>query len=364
MSNGNQSPMLVQQKRTIADLINSDKTRLEIAKVLPKHLTPERMCRVALTATMRNPNLLQCTPASLMNALLTCSQAGLEPDGRLAHLIPYKDVVQVIFDYKGLVTLALRNGAEAVYADKVCEFDDFQAYVENGAKKLTHRPNWSKPRGTATCYYAVCKRGGEVDWEVMTVEEVEAIRKRSRAANNGPWVTDFDEMGKKTVLRRMSKRWDLLPEIRDVINADDDTPPPFNQSVVSTPVFAPRVVGNESPVIEAPAEAVRQPEPAEPEHDDGDLGPQPPVEQKQAEPVGNGKPNYLKGVRNLCSAGKIKEGELLGFLAEIGTTDGSVGSLEDLVLTQSDTLRLVYDNWSGPKGISTQIIAARKEGAK
>ena len=122
MSNGQQG--LVQAKRSVRDLISADKTKLEIAKVLPKHLTPERMTRVALTATMKNPKLLECTPESLMNALLVCSQAGLEPDGRLAHLIPYGNVVQVIFDYKGLVTLALRNGAETVYADKVCEFDE------------------------------------------------------------------------------------------------------------------------------------------------------------------------------------------------------------------------------------------------
>ena len=228
---------LIQSKRTIAELINSDRARTEIAKVLPKHLTPERMARVALTATLKTPALLNCLPESFMNAMLVCSQAGLEPDGRLAHLIPFGNQVQVIFDYKGLVTLALRNGAESVFADKVCEYDFFEAGVEQGRKVITHRPNWSKPRGTPFCYYAVCKRGNEVDWEVMSLDEVEAIRERSRAAKSGPWVTDFDEMAKKTVLRRMSKRWDLLPEIREVINADDDTPPPFGASVIAKPVF-------------------------------------------------------------------------------------------------------------------------------
>ena len=189
---------LVKAKRSVRDLINSPEAKAEISKVFPKHLTAERMTRVALTATLRTPALLQCSPESLMNALLVCSQAGLEPDGRLAHLIPYGQVVQVIFDYKGLVTLALRNGAEAVFADKVCVNDDFEAWVENGDKKLTHKINWRQERGEAICYYSVCKRNGTPDWEVMELSEIQAIRDRSRAKGSGPWQTDFDEMAKKT----------------------------------------------------------------------------------------------------------------------------------------------------------------------
>ena len=166
---------LVQAKRTVRDLIDSEKTKLEISRVLPKHLTPERMTRVALTALMKNPLLLDCTPASLMNSLMICSQAGLEPDGRLAHLIPYKTTCQVIFDYKGLIALALRNGMESLYGDKVCANDTFEAWVENGEKKILHKVNWGKPRGTTIAYYVVTKRGGVIDWEVMTIDEVEEI---------------------------------------------------------------------------------------------------------------------------------------------------------------------------------------------
>lgn len=335
MSNGTQS--LVQAKRTVTDLINSERARTEIAKVLPKHLTPERMTRVALTATLRNPSLLNCTPESLMNALLVCSQAGLEPDGRLAHLIPYGNVVQVVFDYKGLVTLALRNGAQSVFADKVCEYDEFFAGVVDGNKVLTHKPNWAKPRGTAYCYYALCKRDGQIDWEVMTVEEVQDIRKRSRAANNGPWVTDFDEMAKKTVLRRMSKRWDLLPEIRDIINADDDTPPPFGAVPIARPIFEAKA---ELPAPEPepererkePVPATKPPEPATPEA------------KPATEAAGM---NPLKAVRAHAKMTHIKEGQILNQLAADGTTDGSYGTLEELALASGgkDILQALAEQW-------------------
>lgn len=338
------SNALIQQKRGVAELLNGERARQEIAKVLPKHLTPERMTRVALTATLKTPALLNCSPESLMNALLVCSQAGLEPDGRLAHLIPFGNQVQVIFDYKGLVTLALRNGAESVFAEKVCEHDVFEAVVENGEKRITHKANWAKPRGTPVCYYAICKRKGEVDWEVMTVEEVEDIRKRSRAADKGPWVTDFDEMAKKTVLRRMSKRWDLLPEIRDVINADDDTPPPFNQVTVAKPVFdTPRQVAAPKPEPEQTEPQAEAPQP-EPENQDADLGPQ--AQAPAAEPPAQMNP--LKALRGLLRAARpvVKEGDLLAYLAANGTTDGSIGTLEELLVTQPATVKLMVDDWS------------------
>ena len=370
------STALATQKRTVADLINSEKTRAEIAKVLPKHLTPERMARVALTATMKNPALLECTPASLLNALLVCSQAGLEPDGRLAHLIPFKDTVQVIFDYKGLVTLALRNGAETVFADKVCEFDAFEAYVEGGQKKLNHRPPWGKNRGTPICYYAVCQRAGQVDWEVMTLEEVDAIRARSRAAKAGPWVTDYDEMAKKTVLRRMSKRWDLLPEIRDIINADHDTPQPFGVVPLARPIFdekpagrqiengtpngAPSPIAPEAPASErkaasdAPEAApghptVRQALGPPAESDNGDLGPQRanlPAEREPLTPAEKPAFNALRSLRALCRMGKVNEGAVLDYVATAGATDGSVGSLEELVTAYEPVAKMLCDDWS------------------
>jgi len=147
--------------------------------------------------------------------------------------------VQVIFDYKGLISLALRNGGlDAVYADKVCENDLFSARVVNGVKQLSHEIDWKKPRGKTYAYYAVSSKGSVVDFEVMSLEEVEAIRARSKAKDKGPWVSDFDEMGKKCPIRRMSKRWDLLPEIRDAIYADDDTPEPIEVQAHSRPIFA------------------------------------------------------------------------------------------------------------------------------
>lgn len=310
-------------------LIESPKFKDEAAKVLPKHCTPERMARVALTAIMKTPALLNCTPASVMNSLMLCSQAGLEPDGRLAHLIPYGTTCQVVFDWKGLVALALRNGYESVYADKVCDGDFFEATVENGERKITHRINWKQPRGEAYAYYAVCKRGGVVDYEVMSKAEVDASRARSWAGKSGPWVTDYDEMGKKCPLRRMSKRWDLLPEIRDVVNSDDDTPG-FDTPKVSAPIFS--APAKKDGLIEIQDEPPRYDQ-----IEDGDEEPTKPPSKPDKKPD-TSPSGTIKSIRSKLSKEKVSELALIAFLKGMGVIEelDTIKSLED-VHTASDT---------------------------
>jgi len=247
---------------SLQKFVQGDVLKTEMSKVLPKHITAERMARVAWTAIVRNPALAQCDRNSLATAVLLCCQAGLETDGRLAHLIPFGKKVQVIFDYKGLLTLAKRNGVDCK-AVCVYEKDEFQPSEDDGAGRTTvvHRYDPFGDRGKMRGVYARALENGKApDYEFMSVTEVEAIRKRSRAGESGPWVTDFAEMAKKTVIRRMSKRWDLLPEIRDVINADDDTPTTIVEPV--RPVFETKqlfdVPAAEEPQPDAPAE-IEQP---------------------------------------------------------------------------------------------------------
>lgn len=228
-------------KQTIRDLVSSYQS--EFAKVLPKHLTPERFVRVALTALTKTPKLAECDKSSFMSAMLTLSQLGLEPDGRLAHLIPFNNRkanrvdCQLIIDYKGLVELAMRSGLIAsIHADIVCENDEFE-YDIGEIKR--HKINLKQPRGSAYAVYALIKmRDGGTKTEVMTMEEVNKIRARSRSGNDGPWASDFNEMAKKTVFRRASKWLSLSPEFRDALDKDDDKIDETSRFEAAKPVFA------------------------------------------------------------------------------------------------------------------------------
>ena len=182
--------------------------RRQLASVLPKHLTPERVCRVALTTFTRTPALMQCDMASVFQAVQQASELGLEPGGALGqcYLVPYKNTCQLIVSYKGLIELARRSGEiESIEARVIHENDEYS--VEFGLHSdLRHKPCLTGEPGPLVMVYAIARlKGGMVQFEVMTRSEVESIRRRSRSGNSGPWVTDYDEMAKKTAVRRLCK---------------------------------------------------------------------------------------------------------------------------------------------------------------
>ena len=201
--------------------------------VLPSVCTPDRFARVALSCIKKNDKLLQAiqTPegrASIAEAFMHCAELGIEPDGRRAYLIPYKNDVQLIIDYKGIAELAMRSGyISNIHADKVCENDEFVYNMGNIEK---HIIDFKKERGKPYAYYAVVTfKDGTKKCEVMSRAEVEAIRDRSAAwsaykkfGKICPWNTDPEEMSKKTVFKRLAKWIPQSPEIQRAIEIDDE----------------------------------------------------------------------------------------------------------------------------------------------
>lgn len=191
-----------------------EKLKPQLAMALPKHLTPERLLRVTMTAVQNTPKLLDCDRTSLFAAVMTCAQLGLEPDGVLgqAYLVPFRGKVQFIPGYKGFLTLARNSGEiSSIQAHEVCENDEFD-YAYGLDERLHHRPAEGE-RGEVTHFYAYAKfkDGGHV-FEVMTLTQVEAVRDNSegyKAFKNGviksnPWDSHFVQMGRKTAIRRLA----------------------------------------------------------------------------------------------------------------------------------------------------------------
>lgn len=196
---------------SIKSMLNSEVFQSAIEKILPAHIKPDRMARVAIAALTRTPDLKKCTQESFVNAMMTLSQLGIEPDGRRAHLIPYRNnkrncyEVQLIIDYKGIVSVIMRTGllATVPHADVVCENDEFEYNLGQVTK---HTIDFKKPRGEMyAAYCIITMKDGTKKCEVMPKEEIDRIRKASRAGSSGPWVDHYNEMAKKTVFRRASK---------------------------------------------------------------------------------------------------------------------------------------------------------------
>lgn len=205
---------------TFGELLRARKA--QIAQVVPKHVTPERMMSVAVNCVAKTPTLQQCTPTSLLQCFLVAAELGLEPGGALGHLylVPFRDnqsgttTATPIIGYRGLLELARRTGeVVSMHASVVYERDKFR-FAKGIEQTIEHEPFLDGEPGPLKYVYAVAKlKGGEVLIEVMSRAQVEAIRARSRSGKNGPWVTDFDEMAKKTAFRRLAKWLPLSSEI-------------------------------------------------------------------------------------------------------------------------------------------------------
>ena len=206
--------------------MSSEQMQKQFAASLPSHLSPERFGRVAITALSRTPKLAECTQESFFKCLLDLSAMGLEPDGRRAHLIPRNNRKQgtvectLQIDYKGLVELMRRSGdVVAIHADVVCENDEF---VHNLGVIESHTFDLKGPRGGFVAAYAqITFKDGSKQSAIMSKEEIDAIRKRSISGQSGPWVSDYNEMAKKTVVRRVSKMVTLSPEIMEAVERSD-----------------------------------------------------------------------------------------------------------------------------------------------
>lgn len=196
--------------------------RSTLAAVLPKHVGPDRMLKIALGALRTTPKLMQARTDTLLGAIIQCAQLGLEPNTPLGHayLIPFENrskgitEVQIVFGYKGLVDLARRSGQiVSIAAHEVRENDHFE-YEYGLDEKLVHRPEMGE-RGEVIAFYAVAKLvGGGYAFEVMSKADVIAIRDASQGWKqavrfkkeaSSPWGAHFVEMGRKTVLRRLFK---------------------------------------------------------------------------------------------------------------------------------------------------------------
>ena len=216
-----------QKVTTIRSLLAKQSGQIESA--LPIKLDVERFNRIVITSVQRTPKLLDCTPQSLLAAVMLSAQLGLEPDGlrNMAHLVPYGNKVQFIAGYMGLCNLALRSGQIKKIVPRIVYGNDHFTYSYGIDEKLEHHPELDTvKRGKPIAAYAIAwfRDVNDYQFEVMDLEEIESIRNRSMASKSGPWVTDWNAMAKKTVLRQLCKylpSTTVVPELATAVGLDE-----------------------------------------------------------------------------------------------------------------------------------------------
>ena len=225
----NRAPSTEQRPQTIAGLMADPKIKAQMALALPKHMTSDRLARIALTEIRKVPTLAKCDQTSFLGAIMQCAQLGLEPGGALGHayLLPFENrkkgitEVQFIVGYRGMIDLARRSGQiVSLTARTVHENDEF-SYQYGLNEDLKHVPA-TGDRGALQYVYAVAKlKDGGVQFEVMSRSDVDKVRAQSKAGNYGPWQTHYDEMAKKTVIRRLFKYLPVSIELATAVTMDE-----------------------------------------------------------------------------------------------------------------------------------------------
>ena len=228
-------------QKTMKDLIKSMEG--EISKALPSAITPERFTRMVLSAISSNPKLAECTPKSFLAAMMNAAQLGLEPNTPMgqAYLIPYKNkgVMEIQFQigYKGLIDLAYRSDVTIIQAHEVCENDEFE-YELGLDPVLKHKPALTD-RGDVILYYATFKtKNGGYGFEVMSVDDIKKhASKYSQSFNSSysPWTSNFDEMAKKTVIKKCLKYAPLKSEFAKQISTDETIKTNISEDMYAEP---------------------------------------------------------------------------------------------------------------------------------
>ncbi|MFW0857012.1 recombinase RecT [Cronobacter dublinensis] len=158
-------------------------------------------------------------PTSAQNAIINVAAIGitLNPASKLAYLVPRDGMVCLDISYMGLLHLAQSSGSIKWGQCKlVCAND---TYESNGLDKApTHKYNAFGDRGEVVGGYCTVKTpDGDYLTEEMSLAEIKAVEATSKA-KNGPWKNFWEEMARKTIVKRASKYWPKAQRLDNAIH--------------------------------------------------------------------------------------------------------------------------------------------------
>ncbi len=228
-----QAIVLVKDSQSIAELGATSSFIQQARNVASKYLTPEKLIKIGALAAYRSPDLYKCTIASFANALITAGELGLDCAGITGqgYLIAYgnknlpKGVKECKFmpGYQGFIELAYRT-KQTDFIDSQLVFANDKYKCQLGSNpKIEHEPKLDGDRGPMLFGYGIVilTSSTRPKIEFMTEADLQLIKSRSRSGDSGPWRTDFNEMCRKTLIRRIWKYIPKTPEIHAALEADN-----------------------------------------------------------------------------------------------------------------------------------------------
>jgi recombination protein RecT len=306
----------VATKDDLRDMLNG--MLPELQKMAPKWFNAERVMSLVLAART-NASIAECSKESFVGFMQKCAMTGLEPVGAGGCWpVPFKNrhtgkkELTFIPDYRGLIFLGKKNDVIThAYADIVREGDEFS--IEKGDQpRCVHKPKLSNRGETIGAYAVVTLPDGSKHIEWMDVEELEKVRKASKASDCGPWVDWRDEQYKKTVLKRALKPFaGGNPHMQTAINLDNDAlglKDSLREPIAEPKEVTPESVSEPRPATDAPQSVPQNaPPPPQPPKDKGTPPPATPRPTTTPKTGGSG----------------LKDNEVLVTLTNVHTKDGT-----------------------------------------
>lgn len=231
-------PQAQEQSKSLAQRVIEAVPFDTFVAMLPAPYRPmaNRMLLRAQLYIKKSKDLQECTLPSLVQCILDAGQSGFCLDGKMAHAVKFNTkiskkgepdrwaaIATYMPDFKGLVDMARRHGQIIeCHCHHRHQNDAFSYRFTGGKWEFDFEPMISGPRGLYLgTWCALNLPSGQIAFEYMEREEIEHIRHKSKAKDSGPWVTDWPEMAKKTVIRRTLKRFATDPELADLLDRDD-----------------------------------------------------------------------------------------------------------------------------------------------
>lgn len=232
MANENEKAIVTTEKTEVKEQVQVDPRSIMISEITKKTKNLfgdenyKKEFTFCLNALLNNDylfNQFKSNPDSLRNAMINLASSGLtlNPTFKYCYLVPRKNEVTLMISYKGMAKLLIDNGTlKDVYAHEVYDCDVFD--VSFGTSDyLIHKPNFQKrDKSKVTCYYAVATLHNNIKkYEVMTISEINKIK--NLATTKNVWESWFEEMAKKTVIKRLLKNITVSEYIMELINNDN-----------------------------------------------------------------------------------------------------------------------------------------------
>lgn len=203
----------------------SDKL-IAVENALPKDFNRERFIQNSLAVMNEKPELAKINKNEVIQGLLKGAYLGLDFCLKECYLIPYGNSVNFQTDYKGECKFVKRYSIREIrdiYAKVVRDGDVFTEKIIDGKPSIDFEPKAFNTGDIIGAFAVVLYVDGGIGYETMSLDGINSVRSNySKASQSKAWKFSFDEMAKKTVLRRLCKHIETDFESVEALKAWED----------------------------------------------------------------------------------------------------------------------------------------------